>query len=290
MDQYLAAKNKLFRSLSPSKRKKIHSHPKTAVVNADSPWLKKIVEGCPANMITYSIDADADLKAENIVLSPVGTEMTINFKGKKLDLKWPLVGRFNVYNCLATIGVGLTRNIPLEKIIPILENAPSTAGRLEMVPNPLGLKIYVDFAHTEDALLNVLECLKEFKKGRIITVFGCGGNRDTTKRPKMAKVCQDHSDLTIVTSDNPRNEDPADIIRQILAGFSDKNSYVVEMDRYNAIDKAISLAHPDDIILIAGKGHETHQIFAYKTVAFDDRKTALEICHKKTKTSSVLTN
>lgn len=280
MDHYLTAKNKLFRSLG-SKRKKVHPHPKMAVVNADSPEHKKILEGCKAGVLTYAIDAEADLKAENIALTPNGTKMTLCHLGKKVDLSWPLVGRFNTYNCLATVAVGLTRKFPLEKIAEALQKAPYIPGRLEVVPNSLGLKIYVDFAHTADALLNVLQCLQEFKTGRIITVFGCGGNRDAAKRPKMAKVCEQFSDLSIVTSDNPRNEDPDEIIRQVVAGFSKRDSYLVEADRYAAIEKAIDLATPEDIVLIAGKGHEKQQIFALKTIEFDDREVALQICHKK---------
>lgn len=281
MDNYLQAKNKLFRSLDPSKRKKRNPHPKMAVINADSPSHQEMIRGCRAKTLTYGIHADADLKAERISLSPTGTSMTINYKGKKIDLSWPLVGRFNVYNCLATIGVGLSRQLPLEKIIGILEKAPFIQGRLQVIPNVLNLKIYVDFAHSDDALLNVLECLKEFKTGRIIVVFGCGGNRDANKRPKMATVSEQYADLSIVTSDNPRNEDPAEIIRQIIPGFSKKDSYMIEIDRYAAIEKAISLATTDDIILIAGKGHESHQIFAHQTIVFDDRDVAAEICRKK---------
>jgi UDP-N-acetylmuramoyl-L-alanyl-D-glutamate--2,6-diaminopimelate ligase len=278
MENYLSAKNKLFRSLDPSKTKKAYPYPKMAIVNADSPWHQKVLRGCQAKILTYGIDADADLKAENIALSPLGTSMTVNYRGKKCDLSWPLAGRFNVYNCLATIGVGLSRQLPLEKIADILEKAPFVQGRLQFVPNPLGLKIYVDFAHSDDALLNVLQCLQEFKTGKLIVVFGCGGNRDTNKRPKMAKVSEQYADLTIVTSDNPRNEDPAEIIHQIVSGFSKKKSHLIEIDRYAAIQKAISMASRDDIILIAGKGHEPYQIFANKTIPFDDRNVASEIC------------
>lgn len=285
MEEYQRAKNKLFRSLNPSKKKKIHPYPKVAIVNGDSPWHKKMLEGCPATILTYGIESDADLKAENISLSPSGTTMTLNFQGQKVHLTWPFVGRFNIYNCLAAVGVGLSRKLPLEKIVQVMAKAPFTPGRLQVVPNPLGLKIYIDFAHTDDALLNVLECLQEFKTGRILTVFGCGGNRDATKRPKMAKVSQEFSDLSIITSDNPRNEDPAEIIRQIILGFSIKERYIVEQDRYSAIEKAIALATPHDIILIAGKGHETHQIFAHKTIEFNDRKVALEICQSKAASS-----
>ena len=280
MDNYLLAKNKLFRFLDPSKRKKGYSYPKTAIVNADSPWHQKVLEGCQANVITYGIEAASDIKAENIVLSPTGTTMTVHFNEKKQDIIWPLVGRFNVYNCLATIGVGISRQLPLEKIAHILEKAPFIQGRLQVVPNPLGLKIYVDFAHSDDALLNVLKCLQEFKTGRIIVVFGCGGNRDASKRPKMAMVCEQFADLSIVTTDNPRNEDLEEIIRQIVLGFSKKANYFIEIDRHVAIEKAISLATTKDIILIAGKGHESHQIFANKTIPFDDRNVALDICKK----------
>jgi len=152
---------------------------------------------------------------------------------------------------------------------------------LEVVPNPLGLKIYVDFAHSDDALLNVLECLQEFKTGRIIVVFGCGGNRDATKRPKMARVCEEHADVVILTSDNPRNEDPVEIAKQAIKGFVRPNDHIVELDRSAAIEKAIELAAPEDIILIAGKGHEPYQIFAHKTIEFDDRKVALQHCQKR---------
>lgn len=281
MERYLSAKNKLFRSLDPSKRKKIHPYPKMAIVNADSPSHKKMLEGCTADVLTYGIDAEADLKAEKIVLSSSGTKLRIDFRGSKVELNWALVGRFNTYNCLAAIGVGLSRKLPLEDIAHVLEKAPFVLGRLQVIPNPLGLKIYVDYAHTDDALLNVLQCLQEFKTGRLITVFGCAGDREVTKRPKMAKVCQEYSDLSIITSDNPRSEDPTEIIRQVVTGFSNKDRYQIEINRHVAIEKAITLATPDDIILIAGKGHETYQIFAHKTIEFDDAKVALELCEMK---------
>jgi UDP-N-acetylmuramoyl-L-alanyl-D-glutamate--2,6-diaminopimelate ligase len=144
------------------------------------------------------------------------------------------------------------------------------------------LKIYVDFAHTSDALTNVLESLQEFKQGRLINLFGCGGDRDPYKRPLMAQACERFSDFVIVTSDNPRSEDPQEIANQIVQGFS-KNytDYSVELDRRKAIEKAIDMAQPNDVILIAGKGHENHQIFAHKTIEFDDRKVASVLCEQK---------
>jgi len=281
IEAYFEAKLRLFQSLDPKKTKKNHSYPKLAIVNIDSPWSQKIVKECQTNVLTYSILGKADLCAEDITFTPNGTSLTLNYQGKKVPLEWPLVGRYNTYNCLAAVAVGLSRNHSLEAIAHALTSVPAISGRLEPVPNPLGLKIYVDFAHSDDALINVLECLQEFKIGRIIVVFGCGGNRDASKRPKMAQACESHADVVIVTSDNPRNEDPQAIINEVITGFKRKNSYTVEIDREEAIRKAIDIATPDDIILIAGKGHETSQVFAYKTIEFDDRKIALQICQKK---------
>jgi UDP-N-acetylmuramoyl-L-alanyl-D-glutamate--2,6-diaminopimelate ligase len=276
MEQYALAKNKLFRSLIPSEKKKGFLGTKTAILNQDSPWSNKIAAGCTARLLTYGISTPADLTAANIQFGLDRTSFTLHWQGKKAILSSPFIGRFNVYNCLAAASVGLALELPLDTIAETLSTAPHVAGRLEAVPNPLGLKIYVDFAHSDDALLNVLECLKEFKKGRVITVFGCGGNRDATKRPKMAKVCEEHSDLVIVTSDNPRNEDPQEIIRQIFTGFAHPEKHIAEPDRNAAIKKAVEMATAEDILLIAGKGHEPYQIFAHHTIEFDDRKVALQ--------------
>lgn len=278
MEEYAKAKQKLFLSLDPKKTKKVHNHPKMAIVNIDSPWHEMMTQGCKAQVLTYGIIGAADLRAVDIDLSPSGTHFTLEYKGEKVPVFSPLVGRFNVYNYLAAASVGLVRKMTLQSVVDRLSTIPRPPGRLEFVENPLGLRIYVDFAHSDDALQSVLECLNEFKKGRIIVVFGCGGNRDASKRPKMAKVCENNSDVVIVTSDNPRNESPEAIIEDIKKGFARPNDHVVEIDRRNAIAKAISLATKDDLILIAGKGHETYQIFGHKTVEFDDRKVAYEIC------------
>lgn len=282
MDNYCIAKNKLFRSLSsPAKSKKKNDN-KIAVVNVDSPWHSRMLEGSAANVLTYGIANPADLQAVDIQLTSSGTTFNLIYQGKSIPCSSPLVGRYNVYNCLAALAVGLTRNVSLEQLSELIKNFPPVPGRLEPVPNQLGLKIYVDFAHSDDALANVLECLQELKKtGRILTVFGCGGDRDQTKRPKMAQISEELSDISIVTSDNPRSEEPEAIARQVIAGFKRKNSYMIELDRRAAIQKAIDLATPDDIVLIAGKGHEPYQIFAHKTVEFDDRKVAAQCCQKK---------
>ncbi len=274
MDNYCAAKNKLFRSLAPTAKKK----EKWAIGNVDSPWHERLLEGCPAKKISYAIASPADLVARHVELTPAGTRFELVYKGQSYPCTIPLVGRFNVYNSLAAIAVGLTRGAPVEKILEILSQAPSVPGRLQPVPNPLDLKIYVDFAHSDDALLNVLDCLQELKKGRLITVFGCGGDRDQSKRPKMARVAEEYSDVAIVTSDNPRSEDPQEIARQVVAGFKNPARHLVELDRRAAIGRAIEMATPDDIVLIAGKGHESYQIFAHKTVEFDDAKVASQLC------------
>lgn len=281
MENYCEAKRKLFLSLDPKAKKKSHPYPKTAIVNADSHWHSHILQGCQAQVIKYAIQSPADLRAYDINLTSSGTTFILEYKGKTIHCSWPLIGRHNVYNFMAAVSVGLARNLPLEKVVHLLSGVAPVPGRLEAVPNPLGLKIYVDFAHSDDALINVFECLQELKSGRIITVFGCGGDRDKTKRPKMAKACEEYSDISIITSDNPRSEDPLEICKQISQGFQKQSSYIIEIDRRNAIEQAIDIATPNDIVLIAGKGHEPYQIFAHKTIEFDDRKVAFQICTQK---------
>lgn len=282
MDNYCLSKNKLFKSLQNIPTKKT-TWKKTAVVNLDSPWHGKITAGCSAQILTYGIENSADLQATEIELSSQGTKFNLRYKGKTYPCQIPLVGRFNVYNTLAALGAVLSKGVPFDKALSQLNTIPPVNGRLQPVPNPLNLKIYIDFAHSDDALANVLECLNELKKGKIITVFGCGGNRDQTKRPKMAQVSESLSDISVVTSDNPRTEVPENIIQDIVKGFKNKEKYLVEVDRKNAIEKAISLATPNDIVLIAGKGHETYQIFAHKTVEFDDAKVALQVCEERSR-------
>lgn len=274
MENYCLAKNKLFRSLGTHRKKRN----KCAVINVDSPWHSKMIEGLKVPKITYGIDNPADLRASDICFDGRKTHLNIDYRGKRIPSWWPLVGRFNVYNCLSAIGAILMLGIELELILERMKQLPSVRGRMEPVPNERNMKIYVDFAHSDDSLKNVLETLKEFAKGRIITVFGCGGDRDQTKRPKMAAVAEKYSDKTIVTSDNPRSEDPQEICNSIVQGFQNQDSYIVELDRWKAIQKAITMATDKDVILIAGKGHETSQILAHKTIEFDDVKVAAEIC------------
>lgn len=282
LEEYASAKQRLFTSLDPKKKKKNIPFPKVAIVNSDSPHHKLMLQHCRADVITYGLSAGAALQATHIDLLPHGTDLTVSFRGQTARLLNPYPGRFNVYNALAAIAVGLNRGIPLQQVADIIAKAPPVPGRMEAVPNALSLKIFVDFAHTSDALLNVLECLKEFKTGRLITVFGCGGDRDASKRPLMAQACERFSDVVIVTSDNPRSEKPEEIARQIVAGFTNKPArHLVELDRRKAIETAIDMAKPEDVILIAGKGHENHQVFAHQTVPFDDREIATHLCRRK---------
>lgn len=280
MEGYSRAKNRLFRDLKAEKRHK-KNFPVAAVVNCDDPYCQKVLEGCKEQVITFGLnDARADLFASGVKLTSLGTEFLLRYHGKTYQIAVPLIGRYNVYNCIAAIGCGLSQGFSMESISEALHKTPPVPARLERVVNDLGLKIYVDFAHTPDALENVLKCLNEFKEGKIIVVFGCGGNRDRLKRPLMAKVCEQYSDICILTNDNPRNEDPGSIVAEIAKGFTSSFSYLIELDRRSAIEKAIEVATPKDIVLIAGKGHETQQIFAHHTIPFDDRAVAMEGCQK----------
>jgi UDP-N-acetylmuramoyl-L-alanyl-D-glutamate--2,6-diaminopimelate ligase len=278
MENYANSKKKLFHCLGKEKSKKKTT--KWAIVNQDSPWSSHMMEGCSANILSYGIDHPADLRASHICLEQRGTRAKLTYQGQIVECYWPLVGHFNVYNCLAALAVGLSQNIPLDLLVNHLSQIPPIRGRLQPVKNSLRLKIYVDFAHTDDALVNVLKALREIQvvSGRLIVVFGCGGDRDKFKRPKMAKACEDHADFCIVTSDNPRSEDPNKICDEIVAGFTKSGRYHVEVDRKAAIEKAIELADQDDMILIAGKGHEAYQIFAHQTIEFDDCKVAADSC------------
>ncbi len=280
MENYAAAKATLFSSLASVKGSRKPEFSKTAVVNADSFWHPRMLRNCNAQVITYGIDAPCNLKAEGIRLSSTGMQMQICYHAKRYPFESSLIGRFNVYNCLAAIGVGLVRGFSMEEILNVLSKFPKVPGRLERVPNPKQLPIFVDYAHTDDALTNVLQTLNEIKTGRLITVFGCGGSRDQGKRPKMGAVVESLSDVAIITSDNPRQEDPDAIIRQILTGFKSPAQAIVIADRAEAIKTAVKIAKPKDLILIAGKGHETYQIFSHQTINFDDRLVAQQACSK----------
>ncbi len=265
MESYARAKEKLFLALS---------NDKWAIFNADDSACFRT----DAKVIQYGIEKPADLMAKDLKLTDKGIQFTACFKGQEVECKSQLIGKFNVYNLLGAIGVGLCAGLNLEQCAEILKTFKGVRGRLERVKNRLGLNILVDFAHTDDALKRVLETLQPIKKGKLITVFGCGGDRDKQKRAKMGRVVCQFSDRAIVTSDNPRSEDPEAIIQQVLQGFDPHYPVITEVDRQKAIQKAIEQMNKDDILLIAGKGHEKEQIFAHKVIPFDDVEVARQCC------------
>jgi UDP-N-acetylmuramoyl-L-alanyl-D-glutamate--2,6-diaminopimelate ligase len=230
-------------------------------------------------VITYGIDNKADVHAKNIELTAENTKFVVCYQNEEVAVSWNIIGRFNIYNFLGAVAAGITKGFDFKQICDTLSTFKGIPGRLEAIHNNKGINIYVDYAHTDDAIKNALECLQEIKKKKIIIVFGCGGNRDQSKRPKMAQVAERLSDLAIVTSDNPRNENISDICHDIVQGFTDPGKYFVETDRKKAIGMAIKQAEPGDIVLIAGKGHETYQTFAHQTIEFDDRIVATTLCN-----------
>ncbi len=262
IEEYAEAKRMLFEKA------------KVGIYNADSPWCEKM-------QVAPGLDFGIKM-ASDINLSSKGT----TFKVGTQIFSTPLLGRFNVYNLLGAISVGLHLGISLEKQAEIFSKIPPIPGRLEEVKNPFGFSIFVDFAHSGIALENVLSTLKEIAPKRLIVVFGSGGNRDPARRVEMAKAAEKWADLAIVTADNPRDEDPEEICRQILQGFQDRKKVLVELDREKAIAKSFDLAKPQDIILIAGKGHQKTQIFKNQSVPFDDSQVAKEAL--KTKSASAI--
>lgn len=277
MESYAQAKAKLFSSLNPEKIKE-KNYPKKGIINIDSPFAETMVQNIKVPIITYGLSLKADVRAEEIELSVSGSSCIICYKEYRLPFHTSLIGKFNLYNCLAAISTGLSLGYNLLEILTILSSFTTVPGRMERVENRNGKHIFVDYAHTEDALSNVLHTLREVTKGKIICVFGCGGNRDRFKRPKMGAIAEKLSDELIITSDNPRNEPPELVIQEILAGIQNQINVRVEPDRKKAIGLAISELDRQDVLLIAGKGHENYQVFANYTIHFDDRIVAKEYC------------
>jgi len=276
LNSYFVAKSKLFRQL-----------PKEgfAILNIDDSHTEELIKLTKASVVTYGLDNHADIAAKDISFALSGTEFflqlrpTINLKlCRRLDrisFKTSLIGRHNVYNILAAVAFGLTQKIDLEIMRLAIEKFIGVPGRLERMPLDADFSVFIDYAHTEDALRNVIMSLRPLCKGRLYVVFGCGGDRDKTKRPKMGKVVSELADLAIITTDNPRSEEPEQIIKEIVSGIDNKNFRII-VDRRDAIKEAISKARKDDIILIAGKGHENYQIFKDKRIHLDDREVVWE--------------
>jgi UDP-N-acetylmuramoyl-L-alanyl-D-glutamate--2,6-diaminopimelate ligase len=266
-EQYLAAKTRLFEALGPGA---------TAVLNRQAPEARWIAERTQARICWYAVDESADLTAHVRSMTIDGTQFTLENAGERAEVTTPLLGRYNVSNHLAAAGLCLAAGLDPEAVAAGLSSLQAIPGRLEKLADP-NLAVIIDYAHTDDALDNVLATLRPLCEGRLIVVFGCGGDRDKTKRPRMAKVAQRWADRIVVTSDNPRTESPEAIIANIVAGFDGSAvSMIVEPDRRAAIEQAIDQARPDDIVLIAGKGHETYQIIGTQKLDFSDKDVATE--------------
>jgi len=273
---YFEAKSILFKELGIYAKK----NKKYAIINADDKYGRKLLETkINAEIKPYSIIEKnaADFTAKNIIITSKGSIFDLLFNKDKAKVKIKHIGLHNIYNALAAFGVAVCSGIPFKKAIKGLNASKSAPGRLERVDTKgMGFEIVVDYAHTDDALKNVLQTLKNIKPERIITVFGCGGDRDRTKRPLMGKVATEISDFVFLTSDNPRTEDPYQIILDIETGIKrpDKKNYKVIVNREIAIKEAVMMADKDSIILIAGKGHETYQIIGTEKINFNDIEIA----------------
>ena len=273
MENYLAAKQKLFtKTANGSKRG-------TVVINIDDANGAKLAEESDvAVKFTYGIRGAARLRATKIQLGAEASHFTIEGPDQSFACKLPLIGRHNIYNALAATSAALALAVDVKKIQSAFAKMTPVPGRLESVSCGQPFNVFVDYAHTDDALHNVLTTLREITKGRLLLLFGCGGSRDTGKRAKMGAVAAEHADFTLITSDNPRRESPAAIAAQIEEGFRSVKAtdYAVELDRKRAIAEILSRAQPGDTVLLAGKGHETYQEFEDTVVPFDDRVFARE--------------
>ncbi|HEX8373050.1 MAG TPA: UDP-N-acetylmuramoyl-L-alanyl-D-glutamate--2,6-diaminopimelate ligase [Chthoniobacterales bacterium] len=263
---YFEAKALLFLQLAEQKRKK-----GVGIINIDSTHGEQLVTRFEKELrlVTYGLGVAANYRATNIRTDGSITTYQLDADGKSYLVRLPLIGRFNVYNSLAALAAARAVGLPLRECVKALASAPQVPGRLEAVPIKRQFQVYVDYAHTDDALLNVLRTLRELSPSRLIVVFGCGGDRDRAKRPKMGAVATEYADYSIVTSDNPRKEDPETIIGEITKAMR-PGRFETVLDRQEAIFRAIALAEPRDIVLIAGKGHETNQEFADHIIPFND--------------------
>jgi UDP-N-acetylmuramoyl-L-alanyl-D-glutamate--2,6-diaminopimelate ligase len=283
MEAYYRAKERLFHDLIPRSRK---DHPYKRVINGDDPWSARLRGSDPA--LTFGLDSRHDVWADDVHFSLAGIEARIHIGERYFPVVSSLTGQFNLYNILAAAAGAFALGVPLAAIREGIARMKGVPGRMERVSASGEPWVFVDYAHTDDALAKALEMLRAFGDDRLVTLFGCGGDRDHGKRPLMGKVVSRLSHQVIVTSDNPRSEDPLSIIADIEAGIepetgrvspeellkNGRRAYCVIPDRREAIETAIRLAHEDSIILIAGKGHEDYQIIGEKRLFFDDRVTA----------------
>ncbi|MDD5166466.1 MAG: UDP-N-acetylmuramoyl-L-alanyl-D-glutamate--2,6-diaminopimelate ligase [Candidatus Omnitrophica bacterium] len=266
LEKYFQSKARMFKGLSPDA---------FAVLNNDDAFSRRLKRYTRAGIITYGIKNKSDITARDIKFDCSHTGFKIITPRGEIKIKSPLIGRHNVYNVLAAFAWGFKAGIALAGIKSAIEKFSSVPGRLEKIDTRAGFSVFVDYAHTEDALTNVINTLRELTRDRIIVVFGCGGERDRVKRPKMGRVVSELSDYAVITSDNPRSERPQAIIDDIKRGIRKKNFCIIP-GRLEAIKKTLAMAHDGDIVLVAGKGHENYQILNDKTIHFDDREAVRE--------------
>lgn len=273
LESYADAKARLFDGLDSDSQ---------AIVNADDPAHTRMIRDCKARVLTFSIRGPADITAQLTRDSIGGTLYRMRINGRDLVLENALVGKHNVYNALTAAGLALAAGLTPDEISAGLALVRNIPGRLQRVPCMRGVDVFVDYAHTDDALRNVLSVLRPLTRGRLIVVFGCGGDRDRSKRPLMARAAAEYAHAIIVTSDNPRTEDPNAIIAEIMNGFdeSSRRRVIVEPDRRAAIFAALAGTSPGDVVLLAGKGHEDYQIIGRHKVHFDDVEVALQSAAK----------
>lgn len=269
MEKYFASKCLLFESVASD----VAGKRPTAVVNRDDFYGEILTREYAdrVNLITYGFGVDCDFKAGNVKQTSQGAQFQLYAKGKSYLVRLPLIGRFNVYNALAALASAAALRISMREAVSALASVSQVPGRMECVGSVDGATVFVDYAHTPDALDNVCRTLRELDPRRLITVFGCGGDRDREKRPLMGRTASEHSDYCVVTSDNPRSEDPESIIADIERGMSG-SIYERVVNRAEAIEAAVQEARGGDVVLIAGKGHEDYQEFADRRIPFDDRK------------------
>ena len=269
MEDYLDAKSKLFSSLKGKKQ------PKISILNGDDSSFSKLSQASAAPVVSYGIHNEVDYRAENVEVTSEGVRFVVRFRDSRQDVQYSTPGVFSVYNALAAFVWGVERGYTPGSVAEALAEIPGVPGRFESIRLGQPFQVIVDYAHTPDGLENVVRTARDFTKGRLITVFGCGGDRDRGKRPIMGEAASGLSDFVIVTSDNPRTEDPDQIIKEVLVGVTGVD-HVALRDRREAIWSACRMAKVGDTILIAGKGHETYQIFGTEVHPFDDREVARE--------------
>lgn len=264
MEEYAKAKAILMRNSS------------VCIINADDSFAEMMKRNAAEKVVTFAIDGNADIKAENVKLNHGGVVYTLACESGRYEIAYDVIGKFSVYNSLAALAVGIVMKVDMKRAVRAVAEMKTVRGRIEKIPNNRNIHILIDFAHTPDSLENVLKTVRDIYDKRIITVFGCGGDRDRTKRPLMGRIACKYSDLVYVTSDNPRTENPERIIDDIV-GNIDKNNYIRTADRTQAIKAAIVEAEPGDTVLIAGKGHERYQILGTEKIHYDEREIVKQI-------------